>query len=351
MHLFQAKTIFGEFSLAAIIFLMFLVSSYALRLCMVSLQNKFEKSGKFGLYALFKAMANPMFFLCLTIGLLICIEVVDSLSADVKDVFSVVKRSSFVLCAFWFSISYTNIYEKKFSKTKDKRIGGIDKRTLHACMKLCKALIIVITIISFMSIFGVDIRGILTVAGIGGAAIGFASKDLLANFFGAIMLFIDKPFSVGDKIKLSDGREGKVEYIGWRVTKLRVFDTTCIYLANSIFSNMFVENLSMRTNRLITCSIRFKYSDINKSEIVTKDIRDMLFNHPEICNDKRIDCFLSSFEDFYIDCKINAFAPNIEKSAFLDLHQRIMISIAKIISKHKLEIAFPVRDMKISGKH
>jgi MscS family membrane protein len=350
MHIFKATNIFGEFSLAAIIFFLSFISAYVLRLCAIRLQNKFDKFGKFGWYALFKSIANPMFFFCLTIGLFLCIDVVDSLSPNAENVFSIVQKSSFVLCIFWFAMSYTNRYEKKFSKTKDKQIGGIDKRTLHACMKLCKALIIIIAIIFLMSIFGVDIRGILTVAGIGGAAIGFASRDLLANFFGAIMLFIDKPFSVGDNIKLADGREGKVEYIGWRVTKIRTFDTVCIYLPNSLFSNMFVENLSMRTNRLITQDLRLEYSDTSKVESATKDIRDMLFNHPEICNDKRIDCFLSSFEDSHIKCRINAFTKNISKPEFLDLNQRIMINIAKIIKKHKLEIAFPIRHMKISNK-
>lgn len=349
-QLLQFTNLCGEFSWALIIFLSFLSLGYVLRICSLRFQNKFDKSGKFAGYAFFSALANPILFFFLIIGLFIGTSVIESLSPRVKDVISVLSKASFVLSALWFSISYMDIYERRFYKTKERQIGGIDKRTLTAGMKLCKALAIIIAIILLMGIFGVDIRGILTVAGIGGAAIGFASKDLLANFFGALMLFIDKPFSVGDLINLPGDKEGYVEYIGWRVTKLRTKDTVCIYVANSLFSNMFVENLSMRTNRMISQTVRFKYSDMNKLEVVTKAIRAMLHKHPEIVEDKRVECFLSSFEDSHVDCKIIAFTNNISKVEFLDLNQRIMIEIAKIISKFKLRIDFIVRDVRLSDK-
>ena len=227
-------------------------------------------------------------------------------------------------------------------------MGGVDKRSLNALVKLGKALIVVLVLVFLMDTFGVDVRGILTVAGIGGAAIGFAAKDMIANFFGAIMLFIDKPFSIGDLVRLSNGKEGEVEYIGWRITKIRSYDTICIYVANSLFSNMAVENHSMRTHRMIHQFVKLKYSDINKLETATKEIRAMLFKHAEIDSKKRIDCFLSEFAESSVDCEIKALSKTIDKLEFLDLNQRIMIKIAKIISKHKLEIAFPIRNVKLT---
>jgi MscS family membrane protein len=349
-QLLQVRNLCGEFSCGLALFLSFLSLGYVLRLFSLKFKSRFDKSGKFAGYAFFSALANPALLLFLVIGVFVGVSVVESLGPRIKEVVSILSKASFVLTALWFSISYMDIYERRFYKTKERQIGGIDKRTINAVMKLCKALAIIVAIIFLMGIFGVDIRGILTVAGIGGAAIGFASKDLLANFFGALMLFIDKPFSVGDLINLPGDKEGYVEYIGWRVTKVRTKDTVCIYIANSLFSNMFLENLSMRTNRMISQTVRFKYSDISKLDAVTKAIRAMLYKHPEIVEDKKTECFLSSFEDSHVDCKVIAFTNNISKVEFLELNQKIMIEIVKVISKHKLKIDFIVRNVKLSDK-
>ena len=81
--------------------------------------------------------------------------------------------------------------------------------------------------------------------GIGGIAIGFAAKDLLANFFGALMIFLDRPFSIGDWIRSPDREiEGVVEDIGWRSTKIRTFDKRPLFIPNSAFASLTVENAS-----------------------------------------------------------------------------------------------------------
>jgi MscS family membrane protein len=343
------RDFFGEFSWAIVILLSSFVSAYVLRLILLKYKNKFDKSGHFGWYALLQAITTPIFFLLIFIGLFFGIDAIESVHLRVKDFLLVLKKFSFILCAFWFLISYLNIYEKRFYGIKEKTIGGIDKRTVNALIKISRALAILIAIMFVLDIFGIDIRGILTIAGIGGAAIGFAAKDMIANFFGAIMLFIDKPFAVGDSIKLSNGEEGTVEYIGWRITKLRTTNTTCVYIANSLFSNTAVENQSMMTHRRMQQTLKLKYSDITKLETVTKEIRTALFNFSKIDNKKRIDCFLSEFSESSVNCEVSAFTKTINKLESLELNQKIMIKIAKIITKHKLKIAFPIRDVKLTN--
>jgi MscS family membrane protein len=105
-----------------------------------------------------------------------------------------------------------------------------------------KAIIAIISALMLLQEFGISISGLVAFGGIGGIAVGFASKDLLANFFGAGMIYFDRPFSTGDRINSPDRKiEGIVEHIGWRLTKVRTPDNTMIYIPNSIFSTIIVE--------------------------------------------------------------------------------------------------------------
>ena len=90
-----------------------------------------------------------------------------------------------------------------------------------------------------MQTLGFSVSGVMAFGGIGGIAIGFAAKDLLANFFGALTIYLDRPFSEGDWIRSPDREiEGIVENIGWRLTVIRSFDKRPIYVPNSVFASI-----------------------------------------------------------------------------------------------------------------
>ena len=113
-----------------------------------------------------------------------------------------------------------------------------------------------------MQLFDYSVSGLLAFGGIGGIAVGFAAKDLLANFFGGLMIYLDRPFSVGDWIRSPDKEiEGTVEDIGWRLTRIRTFDKRPLYIPNSIFASISVENPSRMSNRRIYEKIGIRYDD------------------------------------------------------------------------------------------
>ena len=95
----------------------------------------------------------------------------------------------------------------------------LDATTVRAVGKLLRAAVIITAVLIAMQLFGYSISGLLAFGGIGGIAMGFAAKDLLANFFGGLMIYLDRPFSVGDWVRSPDKEiEGTVEDIGWRLT-------------------------------------------------------------------------------------------------------------------------------------
>lgn len=97
------------------------------------------------------------------------------------------------------------------------------------------------------------------------------------------MIYLDRPFSVGDWIRSPDQEiEGTVEDIGWRLTRIRTFDKRPLYIPNSVFANIAVENPSRMTHRRIFETLGIRYTDINKMNTIVDAVKSMLTEHPEI---------------------------------------------------------------------
>lgn len=333
--------------LAAAIFISCFAIGYFLRILLLKLENKLKTSQHTSWEFLCKALANPVFFVSLFVGLFISLDIA-AVHSQIKEFIPVVRKLCIVFACTWVVMVYIGLYERKYSKSKDKVVGAFDQRTADTLMKVLKAIAITIAIIFSMDAFGINIKGMIAVAGISGASLIFAAKDFLANFFGTISLYIDKPFSVGHKIKLPNGTEGDVEFIGWRVTKLRTDDKTSLYIVNSTFLNTNIENISKASHKRITHIINLKFSDLDKVKAITKEINAMLMKHQEIDQDERIYAVLSGITEYSIQIKIRAFTRVLDKALFAKLTEGIIIDCLKIIRKHGASPAFPSRTIEIA---
>ena len=113
--------------------------------------------------------------------------------------------------------------------------------------KSLNAFIIIVAILVTAQNVGINITAAITSLSIGGLAVGLAAQDTLANLFGAIAVFADKPFRVGDQIKLAD-TEGTVESVGMRSTRLRNPEGNLVAIPNKTVGNSTITNLSRRAN-------------------------------------------------------------------------------------------------------
>ena len=130
--------------------------------------------------------------------------------------------------------------------------------------KLLSIVVLICAVIPVMQIFGVGLGAIATVGGLGGLIIGFSTKDLFTNFFGLFSVYLDKPFAIGDEITILDkGINGVVEEIGLRTTTLRTLNNkTAVYLPNSIFNTMIIENNTRILNRIFIQEFKIGCSDL-----------------------------------------------------------------------------------------
>jgi small-conductance mechanosensitive channel len=118
--------------------------------------------------------------------------------------------------------------------------------------KLGVIFVVVLTVITLLQHFGVNVASLVVSLGVGSLAIGLAAQDTLANMFAGFTLMADRPFRVGDRIKLATGEVGDVREIGIRATLIRTLDETILVVPNSALVKERVVNLSQPTRSVTT---------------------------------------------------------------------------------------------------
>lgn len=224
----------------------------------------------------------------------------------------------------------------------------MDETTVRAVAKLLRASVIISAVLIAMQVFGYSISGLLAFGGIGGLAIGFASKDLLANFFGGLMLYLDRPFKVGDWVRSPDKEiEGTVEDIGWRLTRIRTFDKRPLYIPNSVFNSISVENPSRMLNRRIYETVGIRYDDIDKMAVIVEDVRNMLRGHEAIDQSQTLIVNFNAFSASSVDFFIYTFTKTTNWVRFHEIKQDVLLKLSEIISGHGAEMAFPTSTVHV----
>jgi len=293
-----------------------------------------------------ESMKRPVSWIVWLEGLDIAVDIVYAETQNTIFSYSdPIRDVGVLLCITWFLLGLVRGAEREFTRDSDQ----IDQHTAEAIGKLVRLAIIITAALVILQTLGFSISGVLAMGGIGGIAVGFAAKDLLANFFGALIIYLDRPFLVGDWISSPDRSiEGTVEKIGWRVTVIRDFQSRPIYVPNSIFTSIIVENPSRMANRRIYETIGLRYSDLTSMDKVVAEVRAMLENHEAIDVDKTMMVNFNEFSDSSVDFFIYCFTKTTQWVKFHEIKQDVMLRIAEIIESNDAEVAFPTSTIHIA---
>ncbi len=311
---------------------------------------KLERTRTYWDDALFDAARKPLTFLIWIIGLTFAADIVKSeTDAAIFGAIGPIRDVGVIVVISWFLVRFIGRAEKNI--TEKKQIAGeeFDQTTADAIAKLLRISIIITGALVTMQTLGYSISGVLAFGGIGGIAVGFAARDLLANFFGGFMIYMDRPFDVGDWIRSPDQEiEGTVEKIGWRLTTIRTFDKRPLYVPNAIFTNISVENPSRMSNRRIKETIGIRYDDAAKMKDIIADVKQMLKEHDEIDTSQTIIVNFNEFAPSSLDFFIYTFTKTTNWVRFHDIKQDVLLKIIDIIESHGAECAFPTSTLHIS---
>jgi MscS family membrane protein len=270
----------------------------------------------------------------------------EALNAKILEAFYPIRNATIITALGYFLTLAIGRIEKTF--LSDGK-GMVDPTTLDALSKLARISVFITAALMILQTLGFSISGVLAFGGIGGVAIGFASKDLLSNFFGGFIIYMDRPFAVGDWVRSPDREiEGTVENIGWRVTRIRTFDKRPLYIPNSVFSHISVENPSRMSNRRIKETIGIRYDDAAKIESIINQVKKMLQTHPDIDAEKTLIVNFNFFALSSLDFFIYTFTKTTDWIEYHEVKQDVLLKIIKIVEGNGAEFAFPTSTMHLA---
>ncbi len=247
-----------------------------------------------------------------------------------------------IILLTWFLLRFSKIYEARYIIFKKSKNQTVDVTLVALFGKLFRASVIVTSGLVVLQTMGINIAGLLAFGGVGGIAVGMAARDMIANFFGGLTVYLDQPFKVGDWIRSPEKEiEGTVEDIGWRRTVIRTFDKRPLYIPNAIFTNITVENPSRMTHRRIYETIGVRYDDIAVVSVILEEIRGFLEKNVDIDQEQTLMVNLNEFSASSVDFFIYAHTRTTDWIIFHAIKENILLEISEIITKNKAEIAFP----------
>lgn len=331
-----------------VIFLALVINFFANRF-MDKLHHRFEKSVNVWDDLFLDAARKPFSVLIWAQGLLLAFNILNLHSTlEMAETIDLMRRSAFIILFTWFVFRFISGMELRLTSPGTLK-KPLDLTTAKAMSKLLKAATFITTALVLLQTLGFSVSGVLAFGGIGGIAIGFAARDLLANFFGAIMIYLDRPFVVGDWIRSPDREiEGTVEDIGWRLTRIRTFDQRPLYVPNAVFANIAVENPSRMFNRRINETIGIRYEDADKMPVIIERVRQYLIERDDLETENRtLIVNFNTYGPFSLDFFIYTFTKTTNWVDYHGIKQATLLGIFDIIRSEGADIAFPTQTLHL----
>lgn len=295
------------------------------------------------------AARRPLGALIWVLGITFAADMIgEKTRAPIFEAVQPIRDIGVILCFTWFALRLIRRFEQNM--VEEGLVGQrvLDPGTALALGRLLRVSVVITAGLIGLQTLGFSISGALAFGGIGGVAVGFAAKDLLANFFGGLMIHLDRPFAVGDWIRSPDREiEGVVERIGWRLTVIRTFDKRPLYIPNSTFASIALQNPSRMTHRRIYENIGLRYDDAEKMGDIIAAVRRMLAEHPEIDEQQTLIVNLNRFAPSSLEFFIYTHTRTVQWERYHEVKQDVLLKVIDIITAHGAEIAFPTSTVHV----
>ncbi|HCL81053.1 MAG TPA: mechanosensitive ion channel family protein [Nitrospiraceae bacterium] len=288
------------------------------------------------------AIHRPVYFTIILIGVVLAIAY---LKPSQKVLFYADGIIYSVMTVIWMltAVKISNIViEDAVHKVAD--VTGLSKDIIPLIENVSKIAIIIAALMVALSLWKINITPIIASAGIAGAAVALAAKDTIANFFGGLSVFADRPFKIGDFIVLDKGERGEVIAIGIRSTRIKTLDDVVITIPNAVIANSKIINESVPTPSMrIKIPVSAAYgSDI---DLVEKTLIEIALRNENVITEPSPRIFFSAFGESSLNLELLCWVkePAVKLRALDEINKTIYKKFREI----GIKIPFPQRDVHI----
>jgi MscS family membrane protein len=298
--------------------------------------------------SMLKSLHAPVMIIIYLVALRISISILNP--PHIMDAYLKIIHVLITITTTWFAFRFFDIAtEYLVNKYKDS-----DEKVVTSMFPIItKSVKVVVVLISFILVIqnlGYSASSLLAGLGIGGLAVAFAAQNTLANIFGSVMIFIDKPFVIGDWIVVKDV-EGIVEDVGFRTTRIRTWDKNEVSVPNSIVSNEIIQNFTRRPQRRFREILNVTY-DTTPAQIeqAVQIIREIIQNHPKT-DKESYRVYFTEFGNSHLGILVQFFFLTADFIEFLEGRQEIFLEIMRKFKEIGVSFAFPSRTIYFGDKN
>ena len=238
----------------------------------------------------------------------------------------------------------SDIFERRAAKTDTK----LDDQLVPLVRRTLKVFVVVVGAIFVLQNMDVDVTSLLAIGTVGTLAFSFAAQDTVANLFGSVSIFADRPFQIGDWVVIG-GVEGVVEEVGMRSSRIRTFANSLVTLPNSLVTKTPVDNLGQRRYRRTSTTVGVTYDTTPEQiQAFCDGIRAILQANPRV----RKDAYEVHFKGFgasSLDIMLYFFFEADSWSEELRERHNVFLEILRLARELGVEFAFPTQTLHVAA--
>jgi len=325
----------------------FAINSYAVR--------RVEKRGQSLLTLLLKALANPIYVAIFAAGIFFAkvplfFNDEEGIRIAISEGWTKLARVILAIAAAYGLYRLVDVIEYYLNRLVGKSETKLDDMLVPIVRKSLRVTIAIIAVLLISeNILGANVKSLLLSAGVGGIAVALAAKDTIANFFGSITIFTDKPFQMGEVVKIGEHR-GPVEAVGFRSTRIRTLEGHLVTVPNSVIANSNVENIGRRPfiRRISNITITYD-SGHTKAKRAVDIIKEVLSNVPEVNTDpeKPPRVYFSDFNDCSLNIYMSYWVKPPDYWLYHQVNEQVNLGIMKRFEAEQIEFAFPTQTLYV----
>lgn len=274
--------------------------------------------------------------------LVLCIDVIsDHLFSDLVHMRSqtIVFIGAVVVLA-WYALRLKKKFIDNLLQKSRTSKNVLDASRIDGVSKAVSVAILIIAFFFFMEVTGISVNTLIAFGGISGLAIAISSQEVIANFFGGIMVYVNRQFSLGERIKLPQSDlEGTIEEIGWYQTRLKTVEEQPLYIPNSTFTKANVINESRKVLRKCKEIFYLRLEDLDKVPQILSDLRANLQMTEGVDQSKDILTYIQTIDSQYIEVYVVLYSRLIKDIDFFAFRDILLLQIQKVIQKHGAALA------------
>lgn len=232
----------------------------------------------------------------------------------------------------------------------------ISKPLVRLVRRFIKGVILILGLIVALQTVHVDVGGLLAGLGIGGIGLAFAAKDTVSHMFGSLVIFLDRPFQIGDWVIIEAGgwglkAEGYVEDVGFRTTRVRTFYNSLVYIPNARLVDTQIDNMELRLWRRYRTFLKLHlHTPEPVVQAFVEGLRAIAAAHPTTRKDAYL-IYLTDFHEYALEVTFWIFLKARSFVEELVARQEVILSIISLARRLGIEFVYPTRTVHIDSQY